>query len=1186
MTWPVAVVLLLASALPGSCNESTINRWDQNVIQRPSPPGRTGAIAFSPQTHLYVVYGGSSAPKAGTRQVVPLLNDIWQYNTRTAAWTQITPDDNVPTIGATAATNMIPMIGGLFFFGGLTSMEGAPGHTSAHPQHPFTVTNALFRLDIGLRIERLLPKEMSQVPPARVEGSLTLVSPPNNLLNPCLLLFGGRTDVIGISNKLNDTWLYDVNDQTWTEVYGESPTARYGHVAVNMNTSQVFMTGGCDTGRTLPCVFEERAATSSWRFVLDGNTCADGGHWEFVGNLHPMPLPPIRRLSATPYAMLPDSNTLFVFGAASQNQAFTEVDLTGLGSTQLPPVADPSMRVVPTRRVQLLSTLISPAPRSGHTLTAVGNDLVLFGGEAGVSFPRDLWVYVTSGRNWINPDTRSVPVSTLIGVAQDTYQDMSYFLGGCTLDGFIRPDFWMYNTTSNAWRTLEHQFIALHSAAMVAIDHSNVVVVGGSTVPWGHIEHRNPFTQVYNAIQRQFIPIQTDNDPSSRAGHSAAGWLEDDTITIYIFGGWRYAFEFAFQPAIYLNDMHRLTYKNGLVHTTVQWEQIDQKGAVLPVMAGHVSAICTRLHSTVLVVAGGYTTGTIDRDAFSSVLSEVYYMDLDTHTWYKAKQVGIRAPIFMASFQQFGNKLAIFGGLQLHNDTWSVVDRVVLGTFSGGDWLFQELETANANPRFGAVARKDLSGPRPRFQVIGGMTLVDGHYSSVPAADHVTLGCNRGQFAADLQHDLCQPCPQGRYGDDLGLSVCLACPGMSYSPQEGSFTVAQCSVCRPTSCRRGACNLDMASHDATCVCPTGFGGAQCQHNVAAISIGILLALVVVGAIAFVMRRRIKRGFSSMRQVQELQQKLIDESKHELEQLMKVWEIDPSDLSLTKRIDGDCEGAFGEVWLGSWQDREVAVKKLRHSLNFTDSAGSDFDAEVSLIRSIRHKNIVLFYGAGVDEEDCPFLVTEFMHRGALQKILRSDVELSPERLLGFAIDTARGMEFLHTRDPPRIHRDLKSANLLVSDSWVVKVADFGTARLVNQVLLRQPDETESVEPESPAMTTAVGTLVYSAPELLSRSLYGLPADVFSFGVVLYELCTRVEPFSEVSGSYFELRRSILNGLRLQLPATSEYPPSDGIFALQSLETFQDLMNSCLAREPDARPSFTEALAQLEACQVDS
>ncbi len=123
---------------------------------------------------------------------------------------------------------------------------------------------------------------------------------------------------------------------------------------------------------------------------------------------------------------------------------------------------------------------------------------------------------------------------------------------------------------------------------------------------------------------------------------------------------------------------------------------------------------------------------------------------------------------------------------------------------------------------------------------------------------------------------------------------------------------------------------------------------------------------------------------------------------------------------------------------------MAVKRLKEELiEMDESMADDFEKEVKFMRALRHRNIVFFFGAG-RMGNTPFLVLEFMARGTLMGILHdASVDLSWERQVSFAVDGAKGLAFLHSQVPPRIHRDVKSSNMLVNEAWIVKVADFGT-----------------------------------------------------------------------------------------------------------------------------------------------
>ena len=151
-----------------------------------------------------------------------------------------------------------------------------------------------------------------------------------------------------------------------------------------------------------------------------------------------------------------------------------------------------------------------------------------------------------------------------------------------------------------------------------------------------------------------------------------------------------------------------------------------------------------------------------------------------------------------------------------------------------------------------------------------------------------------------------------------------------------------------------------------------------------------------------------------------------------------------------------------MWLAEYRELEVAVKILNENERlFVDNSNEEFQREVDFMRQLRHPNIVLFLGVGSFKEDGNlFLVTEFVIRGSLHGVLMdASIGLTYEQQIRFCLDSSLEMRFLHGLNPPRIHRDLKAANFLVSQNWVVKVSDFGTAR---RLLKSQENEITSPE----------------------------------------------------------------------------------------------------------------------------
>eukprot|EP00879_Flechtneria_rotunda_P007398 GHRR01007760.1.p1 GENE.GHRR01007760.1~~GHRR01007760.1.p1 ORF type:complete len:799 (+),score=316.22 GHRR01007760.1:393-2789(+) len=208
----------------------------------------------------------------------------------------------------------------------------------------------------------------------------------------------------------------------------------------------------------------------------------------------------------------------------------------------------------------------------------------------------------------------------------------------------------------------------------------------------------------------------------------------------------------------------------------------------------------------------------------------------------------------------------------------------------------------------------------------------------------------------------------------------------------------------------------------------------------------------------------------------------------------AWEIDPFEITLGQRIG---IGSYGEVYKGIWRGTEVAVKKFLEQ-NLSPQLVQEFKDEVDIMARLRHPNVVLFMGAIMQANQLA-IVTQFIPRGSLFRLLhRSKGDLDPRRRLQMALDIARGMNYLHSSQPAIVHRDLKSPNLLVDRDWTVKVCDFGLSRVKSATFLTSRSHG--------------GTPEWMAPEILRNEPSDEKADVYSYGVVLYELVTNQEPWT--------------------------------------------------------------------------
>ncbi|KAI3956632.1 hypothetical protein MKW92_034361 [Papaver armeniacum] len=267
-------------------------------------------------------------------------------------------------------------------------------------------------------------------------------------------------------------------------------------------------------------------------------------------------------------------------------------------------------------------------------------------------------------------------------------------------------------------------------------------------------------------------------------------------------------------------------------------------------------------------------------------------------------------------------------------------------------------------------------------------------------------------------------------------------------------------------------------------------------------------------------------------------------------------IDPKLLFIGAKIG---EGAHGKVYEGRYGNQIIAVKVLNCGSNQEerDVLEGRFVREVSMMARVKHANLVKFIGACKD----PIMViaTELLPGMSLRKYLLS---IRPKQLdirvaLGYALDIARAMECLHANGV--IHRDLKPDNLLLTaNQKSVKLADFGLAR------------EESV---TEMMTAETGTYRWMAPELYStvtlrqgeKKHYNNKVDVYSFGIVLWELLTNRMPFEGMSN----LQAAYAAAFKQMRPSLSEDIPPDLAFIVQS----------CWVEDANVRPSFSQIIRML-------
>ncbi|XP_048430407.1 serine/threonine-protein kinase EDR1 isoform X9 [Pyrus x bretschneideri] len=260
-----------------------------------------------------------------------------------------------------------------------------------------------------------------------------------------------------------------------------------------------------------------------------------------------------------------------------------------------------------------------------------------------------------------------------------------------------------------------------------------------------------------------------------------------------------------------------------------------------------------------------------------------------------------------------------------------------------------------------------------------------------------------------------------------------------------------------------------------------------------------------------------------------------------------WNIDYSELTVGTRVG---IGFFGEVFRGVWNGTDVAIKVFLEQ-DLTAENMEDFCNEISILSRLRHPNVILFLGACTKPPRLS-MVTEYMEMGSLYYLIHlsgQKKKLSWRKRLRMLRDICRGLMCMHRMKI--VHRDLKSANCLVNKHWTVKLCDFGLSRIMSETNMKD--------------SSSAGTPEWMAPELIRNEPFTEKCDIFSLGVLMWELCTLNRPWEGVPPE--RVVYAVANeGSRLEIP--------DGPLGR--------LISDCWT-EPQDRPSCEDILSRLLDCE---
>ena len=260
------------------------------------------------------------------------------------------------------------------------------------------------------------------------------------------------------------------------------------------------------------------------------------------------------------------------------------------------------------------------------------------------------------------------------------------------------------------------------------------------------------------------------------------------------------------------------------------------------------------------------------------------------------------------------------------------------------------------------------------------------------------------------------------------------------------------------------------------------------------------------------------------------------SEERAQQVERQWVVERREIHITEEVLGG--GGWGEVKVAEFRGTRVAAKSLYQAIR-TRYYRQLFIREMNMAARIRHPNLVQFIGACM--EGGMVILTELLPTSLRKELEREDYHMTPHHLISIGLDVARALSYLHQMQPdPIIHRDISSANVLLeplaNQQWRAKVTDYGSVNFQQQL-----------------RTVGPGSAVYASPEAGNPSLQSPMMDIFSFGVLLVEMCTA------------------------EFPEVSARPRQ--IASIRDRE-WVGLIRRCTHQSPNRRPSAAEIIAELQ------